>query len=83
LQQFSGLILLLPKKANDATFSGLTPEERDNLQQNRDNAVLMTQYRMNVEAEIQPTLDLLNNITGNLQMLLGHFQNINGSLQST
>jgi hypothetical protein len=69
--------------ANDATFSGLTPEERDNLQQNRDNAVLMTQYRMNVEAEIQPTLDLLNNITGNLQMLLGHFQNINGSLQST
>jgi hypothetical protein len=68
--------------ANDATFSGLTPEERDNLQQNRDNAVLMTQYRMNVEAEIQPTLDLLNNITGNLQMLLGHFQNINGSLQT-
>ncbi len=41
----------------------------------------MTQYRMGVEQKIQPTLDLLHNITGNLQMLLGHVQNINGSIQ--
>lgn len=43
----------------------------------------MTQYRLDVEANIQPTLDLLHNMTGNLQLLLGHFANINGSLQGT